>query len=65
MANRQAEHIIVKVDAIHGSTEAAVRVTKDGKSEWVPLSQVHALHRDPDVPTIDVTPWIAKKKGWL
>lgn len=32
---------------------------------WVPYSQIHSIHKNGDAPYLMVTPWIAKKKGFM
>ena len=45
----------------------AVRVKIDGKWEWVPLSAVDEMHRDPrnkDSDVIVIADWLCQKNGW-
>lgn len=32
---------------------------------WIPISQVHEIHRDPKEPYIICSLWIAKQKGFI
>lgn len=46
------------------STDATLVITKYDEEVWIPNSQVHEIHRGPE-PSVVMTAWIAKKKGFL
>lgn len=46
----------------------AVRIRFEGEWEWVPYSQLRALHRDKRVvgnDSIEVAAWLAQERGWV
>lgn len=63
MGNKQAEQVRIDVEEIKRETDAAILVLYNDEDVWIPLSQVHSIHRDPDRLHLYVTPWIAKQKG--
>lgn len=46
-------------------TEAAILITVAGDDYWIPFSQIHEIHREPDGKTgsVVMSEWIAKQKG--
>lgn len=69
--NQQQEQFRLDVREVVAETPSAILVrvqipgSKITEDMWFPLSQVHSIHKDPTAPWIIVTPWIAKKKGFL
>ena len=59
-----SEKVIFENVTLGKETEKAILVTIKGKEVWMPLSQVHEIHREPDGKTgsIVVSAWIAKQK---
>lgn len=68
--NHQQEQFRIDVKEIVTETASALLVkvqipgAKINEDMWFPLSQIHSIHHS-DPPWIMVTPWIAKKKGFL
>ena len=64
MANhRQREQVRINVESVGRETDKAILVVIDDEDVWIPLSQVHSIHRDGAQPYLMVTPWILKAKG--
>ena len=64
MSPRDEAGIAFTLDKIITSTDDAIKVRYHDEDIWIPLSQVHEIHRT-EPPTIVITPWIARKKGMI
>ena len=64
-ARGHSEKVTLENVILGKETEKAINVTLDGKDYWMPLSQVHEIHRatDDKPASIVVSEWIAKQKG--
>lgn len=64
-ARGTSEKVTIEEVTFGKETEKAILCTIAGKETWIPLSQVHEIHREPDGKTgsIVVSEWIAKEKG--
>ncbi len=62
--SRQAEQFRIDVEEVGHDTGKAVLVTWQGQEKWIPLSQVHSIHRDPVAPYLYITVWWARKDGY-
>ena len=61
---RQEEIFILTVAKLgHATPHAQLITTVDGDDEWIPFSQIHAIHKE-EPPRVEMTAWIAKKKGF-
>ena len=64
-ARGTSEKVRIENVTIGKETEKAVLITIDGKDYWIPLSQIHELHRSQHKggDAIVMSEWIAKQKG--
>jgi hypothetical protein len=60
---RQEEKFVLNCDSIKAETDKAILVVVEDQEHWLPLSQVHEIHRNSPYPRLVITPWIAKKIG--
>lgn len=64
-ARGTSEKVTLENVTLGKETDKAILVTIEGADHWMPLSQVHEIHRSKDkgCDTIVVSAWIAKEKG--
>ena len=64
--NKQPEMLRIEVDEIcEFSTSKAIAVKCEGKTLWIPRSQLHDIGHEGKQALIWVTPYIAKEKGLI
>lgn len=61
-ARGNSEKVTIENVTLGKETDKAILVTIGGTDHWMPLSQVHEIHRTTPA-SIVVSEWIAKQKG--